>query len=334
MNHRRVDDQFWESQKAALQAFDSKNPGVQYERPTAWLLAPPSALPATVPVAPPTPAQRRMSPVAPPVSPVLRTAPTPKEPLRPSRLEKGKQKRVIESDEEEEREETPRPAGGKSHPGKGNTKKAIESDEEEDREERPVPVSAGAKRELGKMRMPRDEPEERVIKVRPPPHQQEKKEKRRKVVESDEESEGSPAPKKRASPKSNGNLRTPGCKRCVKTRRNCYDQKGFAKACVACAKIKMKCESLSEDEESEDDPAPKKKPAVGGSKRPAPTSKPAPKKKPAREASPAPHPAPGASKKRKASPVLISSGSDEPTPRTRKRTFAELDKTDGKFHLI
>ena len=55
--------------------------------------------------------------------------------------------------------------------------------------------------------------------------------------------------KKRASPKPNGSIRDPPCTRCAKSGRTCQEQAGTAKACIFCARIKMKC--FGEDDEPE-----------------------------------------------------------------------------------
>ena len=54
--------------------------------------------------------------------------------------------------------------------------------------------------------------------------------------------------KKQQSPKSSGRKHNPGCKRCVRIRKECYNQVGFASACVTCAKVKMRCEVLDAEE--------------------------------------------------------------------------------------
>ena len=58
------------------------------------------------------------------------------------------------------------------------------------------------------------------------------------------------------------------CKRCLKTKRKCYDQAGVGLACYYCAKQKMQCEKVSNFEDV-DTTAPPSPPACPA-KRPAP----------------------------------------------------------------
>jgi hypothetical protein len=323
----KVDQRFWEHQGAALEAFDKKNPNQKYEKPAEKpklplpalhvMVAAGSQIPTTTP-APPPPAQRRSTPT--PV-PAQRLKSTPlssvqSSPQRPAtrRRGKGKGRREVDSDDDEAPSPTKRPRQNK---GKG---RMVESDsDDDDRDEEgekrpapaPVPVPIPA---LAPAPVPRRAdvqlPPQGVIRVQP-----------------------SQPPPKRPVPESNGQRRKPACKRCVKGGRTCYAQKGFATACVGCAKIKMRCEPVSEDEGGKrkvDEPAPARKPAFrqpapGGSRPPAPGGS----KQPAREVNPA-----SGLKKRKVTkklpPVVISSDGETSPP--RKRTFAELEKSDGKFH--
>lgn len=85
-----------------------------------------------------------------------------------------------------------------------------------------------------------------------------------------------PASRKRTYPRSNGILKEPACRRCIRTGRACYQRLGTGPACLNCNKIKMKCDSMSDNEDVQvSAPAPPKKPAAR-SKKPVLSQKPAP----------------------------------------------------------
>jgi hypothetical protein len=103
--------------------------------------------------------------------------------------------------------------------------------------------------------------------------------------------------RKRTSPKPSGRLHKPPCVRCVKSGRKCEVQTGVGKACVFCARVKMKCIPVSED--SVPGQTASKVRVIDGPKMPAqaPAQAQAPTKapetsKPARTKAPAPAPAP------------------------------------------
>jgi hypothetical protein len=56
--------------------------------------------------------------------------------------------------------------------------------------------------------------------------------------------------KKRPDPQTNGRLRNPACKRCLRLQRTCYEQARGGSACVCCAKSKMKCEGPEDGTEA------------------------------------------------------------------------------------
>jgi hypothetical protein len=180
---------------------------------------------------------------------------------------------------------------------------------EEDARPRPVLIGTGAKEEpvkksKGKAKakpkeieeQPEEDEEPEVVEVRPPPGNR--------------------------APKSTGRPRQPPCKRCNRLGRVCAEQLG-GKACVECAKVKMKCEAVDEDQEPE-----------ASTSRPAPTGS-RPQKRKKTETSdeepevprpkPAPRPKPRTMAKTDKRPeIVVSSGEERPV-----RTFAELEEENG-----
>src|SRR6202522_75983 len=55
--------------------------------------------------------------------------------------------------------------------------------------------------------------------------------------------------KKRPVPESSEIHRIPACKRCKRTKKNCVEQAGTGVACFGCAKLKMRCDPVSDDDE-------------------------------------------------------------------------------------
>src|SRR6202522_4025906 len=117
--------------------------------------------------------------------------------------------------------------------------------------------------------------------------------------------------KKRAGPERSEIHRIPPCKRCKRGKKNCVEQAGSGVACFGCAKLKMRCDPVSDDDEDDyDSRKPPLYPSGNSSqaipaKRSAPdaveSSKPA--KRPAQK-----KPAP----KKKAAPVPASSQKNPP----------------------
>src|SRR6202522_3917367 len=134
--------------------------------------------------------------------------------------------------------------------------------------------------------------------------------------------------KKRAVPERSEIHRIPPCKRCKRGKKNCMEQVGSGVACFGCAKLKMRCDPVSDDDEDDYD---SRKPPFYPSgnfsqaipaKRSAPdaveSSKPA--KRPAQK-----KPAP----KKKAAPVPASSQKNPPAkPRKPVKSPEYVDSTD------
>ena len=134
--------------------------------------------------------------------------------------------------------------------------------------------------------------------------------------------------KKRPVPESSEIHRIPACKRCKRTKKNCVEQAGTGVACFGCAKLKMRCDPVSDDDEDDYD---SRKPSLYPSgtssqaipaKRSAPdaveSSKPA--KRPAQK-----KPAP----KKKAAPVPASSQKNPPAkPRKPVKSAEYVHSTD------
>src|SRR5271155_3291019 len=59
--------------------------------------------------------------------------------------------------------------------------------------------------------------------------------------------------KKRPVPESSEIHRIPACKRCKRGKRNCVEQAGTGVACFGCAKLKMRCDPVSDDDEDDYD---------------------------------------------------------------------------------
>ncbi|KAF8799824.1 hypothetical protein BYT27DRAFT_7263433 [Phlegmacium glaucopus] len=368
----QLDDQFWTRQVAVLQDFDQEHPDQHRQAgmaPAAVPKAPVRRLQVMVASGPsgrkaPSPAQLTSTAVArepasgklkvlvagsslaqvvPAVAPTTRHMPSAGSSIpQPARQDKGKGKMVAlveetddeddEDDEDEETQEEPRanvrPVAHGGHPEppcqeKGKQKMVVPVDEMEDTEEGDE-----------------EQPQQPTIKVQPPASQGEKK---------------------RPAPKTNGRLRTPACRRCVKSKRTCLEQAGFATACVFCATIKMRCDPASEEEEDCEQgtarviqPAPSRTAAPSkkqsSSKKPAPakpatSNKPPPRQKPApaKKVVPAPKsrraPAAGAKKKVVKSPAMIISSDAETSDagaanqRPQTQTFADLDWDDDIEHL-
>src|ERR1700678_1588150 len=134
--------------------------------------------------------------------------------------------------------------------------------------------------------------------------------------------------KKRPVPESSEIHRIPACKMCKRGKKNCVEQAGTGVACFGCAKLKMRCDPVSDDDEDDYD---SRKPSLYPSgtssqaipaKRSAPdaveSSKPA--KRPAQK-----KPAP----KTKAAPVPASSQKNPPAkPRKPVKSPEYVHSTD------
>src|SRR5271155_3688545 len=134
--------------------------------------------------------------------------------------------------------------------------------------------------------------------------------------------------KKRPGPERSEIHRIPACKRCKRGKKNCVEQAGTGVACFGCAKLKMRCDPVSDDDEDDyDSRKPPLYPSGNSSqaipaKRSAPdaveSSKPA--KRPAQK-----KPAP----KKKAAPVPASSQKNPPAkPRKPVKSPEYVDSTD------
>jgi hypothetical protein len=195
-------------------------------------------------------------------------------------------------------------------------------------------------------------------------HQATAREKKPRKSEKDERDDN--GRKIRNLPKATGQLRKKTCSRCDRKELECLVQVG-GRACVACAKLKVRCIEVGEEEipAAKEKPA-KKAPAVTFARviakksaptpttapRPeqsAPTPTPAPRPEPVikskpRQKTPArPIPPPPPPKKRrqtKKTPKSVETvvnndgtGSDE-RPHKKSRTFTELSRGSGKFRLF
>src|ERR1700678_3563707 len=134
--------------------------------------------------------------------------------------------------------------------------------------------------------------------------------------------------KKRPVPESSQIHRIPACKMCKRGKKNCVEQAGTGVACFGCAKLKMRCDPVSDDDEDDyDSRKPLLYPSGNSSqaipaKRSAPdaveSSKPA--KRPAQK-----KPAP----KKKAAPVPASSQKNPPAkPRKPVKSPEYVHSTD------
>src|SRR6202522_2135507 len=57
--------------------------------------------------------------------------------------------------------------------------------------------------------------------------------------------------KKRPGPERSEIYRIPACKRCKRGKKNCVEQAGTGVACFGCAKLKMRCDPVSDDDEDD-----------------------------------------------------------------------------------
>lgn len=178
------------------------------------------------------------------------------------------------------------------------------------------------------------------------------KERSKKDDESEDEENVKVVVVKRKQPKTSGRLRDRTCKRCERLNYKCLVQSG-GRACLACAKVKVRCEDLEEDEEGRltPEPAPMRNPApityirpvsqaavAAPSQEPVIKSKPPPRT-PAPTSLPAPtkKPAPAKRKRTKKAPkstVEVESDEDDgEVRRKKKKTFGELSNGSGECHL-
>lgn len=174
--------------------------------------------------------------------------------------------------------------------------------------------------------------------------------------------------KRRASPRSNGVVKTPACVRCVKGSRTCYEQSGLGKACWYCAWIKMRCNPVNNDDDdwrkaikicviklTSMQPVPSKEPQTkkrraSAASRPVPVEKkpPVPAPPPSRSqqapllarSRPAPAPAPiqpapdQKIKVLKAPPLKLSSVVPGTIRQPIEKTFKEMETSDSKSEMF
>src|SRR6202522_3149146 len=158
----------------------------------------------------------------------------------------------------------------------------------------------------------------------------------RQVVPEKTQGQAVPAPertqpdgeKKRAVPERSDIRRIPPCKKCKRGKKNCVEQVGSGVACFGCAKLKMRCDPVSDDDEDDYD---SRKPPLypsGNSSQAIPAKQSAPdtveSSKPAKrpaQKKPAP--------KKKATPVPASSQKNPPAkPRKPVKSPEYVDSTD------
>src|SRR6202789_3041856 len=134
--------------------------------------------------------------------------------------------------------------------------------------------------------------------------------------------------KKRPVPESSEIHRIPACKRCKRTKKNCVEQAGTGVACFGCAKLKMRCDPVSDDDEDDYD---SRKPSLYPS---GPSSQAIPAKRSAPDAVESSKPAkrPAQNKpapKKKAAPVPASSQKNPPAkPRKPVKSPEFVHSTD------
>ena len=308
---RNVNDAFWARQKLALQDFDQKNPGhfrpagIQpaENRPKFQILKPQYPVmvaggskrpPAKRQLPPPVPLPHR-SPA--PSPKLVSTLQTQQPATKPSLAQRSQQ--TINPEPAE------KPISSKN---KGKNK-YVEISEEEASEK----LSGDSDSDIGGYTEPASKPapgpsrHDKPVSKRQPFGQV--KEKGMVPEEVQDRPSAPQVDKKRASPKPTGSLRDPPCVRCSKSGRKCQEQAGVGKACVFCAKVKMKC-IVEDDDEDQDpkagkvrvmNPAPALAPAQVKLKQPMPSTKPVvedddkdqdPKAGKVRVTNPAPAPAP------------------------------------------
>ena len=368
---RNVNDAFWARQKLALQDFDQKNPGhfrpagIQpaENRPKFQILKPQYPVmvaggskrpPAERQLPPPVPLPHR-SPA--PSPKLVSTLQTQQPATKPSLAQRSQQ--TINPEPAE------KPISSKN---KGKNK-YVEISEEEASEK----LSGDSDSDIGGYTEPASKPapgpsrHDKPVSKRQPFGQV--KEKGMVPEEVQDRPSAPQVDKKRASPKPTGSLRDPPCVRCSKSGRKCQEQAGVGKACVFCAKVKMKC-IVEDDDEDQDpkagkvrvtNPAPAPAPAQVKSKQPVSSTKPGPSQKPARNPAPAPAPARVRTSKRKPAkttgPAPTRSEAAKPPPakkqkveskpandnfgmmstgdgeirRPKKRTFIDVQTADGKI---
>src|SRR5271155_504463 len=134
--------------------------------------------------------------------------------------------------------------------------------------------------------------------------------------------------KKRAGPERSEIHRIPACKRCKRGKKNCVEQAGTGVTCFSCAKLKMRCDPVSDDDEDDYD---SRKPPLypsGNSSQAIPAKQSAPD--PVESSKPAKRPAQKkAAPKKKAAPVPASSQKNPPAkPRKLVKSPEYVDLTD------
>src|ERR1700678_3696064 len=133
--------------------------------------------------------------------------------------------------------------------------------------------------------------------------------------------------KKRPVPESSEIHRIPACKRCKRTKKNCVEQAGTGVACFGCAKLKMRCDPVSDDDENDYD---SRKPPLypsGNLSQAIPAKRSAPDA--VESSKPAKRPAPKKlAPKKKAAPVPASSQKPPAKPRKLVKSPQYVDLTD------
>src|ERR1700678_550507 len=134
--------------------------------------------------------------------------------------------------------------------------------------------------------------------------------------------------KKRAGPERSEIHRIPPCKRCKSGKKNCVEQAGSGVACFGCAKLKMRCDPVSDDDEDDYD---SRKPSLYPS---GTSSQAIPAKRSAPDAVESSNPAKRPAKKKpapktKAAPVPASSQKNPPAkPRKPVKSAEYVHSTD------
>src|SRR6202522_3961711 len=134
--------------------------------------------------------------------------------------------------------------------------------------------------------------------------------------------------KKRPLPESSEIHRIPPCKRCKRGKKNCVEQAGMGVACFGCAKLKMRCDPVSDDDEDDYN---SRKPLLypsGNSSQAIPAKRSAPD--PVESSKPAKRPAQKKpAPKKKAAPVPASSQKNPPAkPRKPVKSPEYVDSND------
>ena len=138
----------------------------------------------------------------------------------------------------------------------------------------------------------------------------------------------------RKPPKATGHLRDPTCKRCIRLEQDCLLQAG-GRACVACARVKIRCIGADDSEPEPKEKAKEKAKKTKAKETSAPRS--APRK--AQKSAPREEPSIKSKPKKAVKSVAIvyddsdSNGADD-VAEPPKKSFAALSKRTGRFLYI